>query len=183
MRICRKKHPILPDLRGKWRETASRFEKFYAMLTENNAAFNLTAITEREEVIHKHFLDSLAGAAYLPRAGGLRKSDRGRGFPSVPLAIVRRDVSFTLIESTGKKCAFLRKVSEALGAESDRGADACGGKRGATRHTASSSTRSSRGRWRRWCLVRVLSAAREAGRTADRVEGERRRDAGRGACG
>lgn len=107
-----------PDFAGLAREMArngEQFEKFYAMLTENNAAFNLTAITEREEVIHKHFLDSLAGAAYLPAGGRIAEVGSGAGFPSVPLAIVRRDVSFTLIESTGKKCAFLRKVSEALG--------------------------------------------------------------------
>ena len=107
-----------PDFAGLAREMArngEQFEKFYAMLTENNAAFNLTAITEREEVIHKHFLDSLAGAAYLSAGGRIAEVGSGAGFPSVPLAIVRRDVSFTLIESTGKKCEFLRAAVRELG--------------------------------------------------------------------
>ena len=108
------KNPDFTRICGRLREYGEKFEEFYSLLVTYNAAFNLTAITQREEVIHKHFLDSLAGEQFLEKGASVVEVGSGAGFPSVPLAIVRRDLSFTLIESTGKKCDFLRTVAREL---------------------------------------------------------------------
>lgn len=96
-------------------EKAEKFEIFSRLLAEYNQKFNLTSITEPREVRTKHFLDSLAGEGYLPAGARVAEVGSGAGFPSVPLMIAREDLTFTLIESTGKKCNFLRAVKEELG--------------------------------------------------------------------
>lgn len=75
---------------------------------------NLTAIRERAQQITRHVLDSLS---VLPWLGAERIADlgSGAGFPGIPLAIVAPARQFTLIESTGKKCDFLRHVVGELG--------------------------------------------------------------------
>ena len=107
--------PDFPRLAEKIGEHRQAFDTFYRLLLQYNAAFNLTAITQEEEVFHKHFLDSLAGEGYLPQGARVAEVGSGAGFPSLPLAIVRGDLHFTLIESTGKKCAFLRTAAQELG--------------------------------------------------------------------
>ncbi len=92
-----------------------QFGRLYALLLERNAQFNLTAITEEGEVFHKHFVDSLAGEHLFPQGAACAEVGSGAGFPSLPLAIVRGDLTFTLIESTGKKCAFLKEAVSLLG--------------------------------------------------------------------
>ena len=78
-------------------------------LADWNAKVNLTAITEPDEVVDKHLLDSLA---VLPFMKGLQVADvgSGAGFPGLPLAIADLDRRYTLFESTGKKVKFLRHV-------------------------------------------------------------------------
>ena len=109
------KTPDFIDLREQIQRNDQKFHTFYRLLIEYNAAFNLTAITQEEEVFHKHFLDSLAGAAYLAENARVAEVGSGAGFPSIPLAIVRSDLTFTLIESTGKKCSFLETAVKELG--------------------------------------------------------------------
>lgn len=89
-----------------------RFAAFREMLLGYNEKYNLTAITEEEEVNAKHFLDSLAGEALFPAGARVLEVGSGAGFPSVPLMLVRPDLSFTLVESTGKKCDFLISAAE-----------------------------------------------------------------------
>ncbi len=96
-------------------EERERFDAFYRLLTEYNQRFNLTAVTEEEEVIHKHYLDSVAGEYLIGRGERVAEVGSGAGFPSIPIAIVREDLRFTLIESTGKKCEFLRTAVRELG--------------------------------------------------------------------
>ena len=96
------------------KEHAEAFEKFASLLSEYNQKFNLTAITKPQEVEIKHFLDSLAGERYFPQGAAVAEVGSGAGFPSVPLMIARGDLRFTLIESTGKKCEFLRTVIREL---------------------------------------------------------------------
>lgn len=91
-------------------ENREKFTRFYEMLVECNAKYNLTAITEEKEVYIKHFLDSLAGEPLLFKGARVVEVGSGGGFPSIPLMLVRGDLHFTLIESTGKKCDFLRAV-------------------------------------------------------------------------
>lgn len=91
------------------------FEKYYELLTEYNARFNLTAITEKNDVYEKHFLDSVMGEGLFPKNASVLEVGSGAGFPSLPLKILREDLSFTLVESTGKKCDFLNTVIRELG--------------------------------------------------------------------
>lgn len=113
------KMPDFGRMKRLLEEKRAQFEAFYSLLLHYNAAFNLTAITQQEEVFHKHFLDSLAGENFLKQGARVAEVGSGAGFPSVPLAIVRGDLSFTLIESTGKKCNFLRTVARELGLKLD----------------------------------------------------------------
>lgn len=110
-------HENMPDFRELEAAVGKdeRFERFFALLAASNERFNLTAITDREEVIHKHFLDSLAGAFLFPRGARCVEIGSGAGFPSIPLKLYREDLTFTLIESTGKKCAFLERAVKELG--------------------------------------------------------------------
>ncbi len=107
----------MPDF-GRCREflekKKEKFDLFFELLTEYNARYNLTAIVEREEVEKKHFLDSLAGEFLFPEGALVYEVGSGAGFPSLPLAIVREDLKFVLIESTGKKCDFLRIAAKEL---------------------------------------------------------------------
>ena len=92
-----------------------KFDEFYSLLTEANKSFNLTAVCERNEVKIKHFLDSVLPADEFFKGADVAEIGSGGGFPSVPLKIVRPDLKFTLIESTGKKCGYLKEVVDKLG--------------------------------------------------------------------
>lgn len=85
-----------------------------AELREWNKRMNLTAITDPQDMVDKHLLDSLS---IQPHLHGRRIADigTGAGFPGLPLAIVNPRRDFTLIEATGKKCQFVRHAAEALG--------------------------------------------------------------------
>ena len=96
-------------------EAENKLEVYYRFLTEENAKYNLTAITERNEVYIKHFFDSIKPQKYFPPGAKVVELGSGGGFPSVPLKIVREDLNFTLIESTGKKCEYLKHVVDKLG--------------------------------------------------------------------
>ncbi len=106
----------------------NRFRQFGAMLVCENANLNLTAITDPIDVQLRHFADSLSVVPavddYVRLIGGdvamlstVRVLDvgSGAGFPGLPLAIVRPRVTVTLLEATGKKVAFLRRVADDLG--------------------------------------------------------------------
>lgn len=99
---------------GEKDESFSRFEE---LLLSYNEKFNLTALTDGREIYVKHFLDSLAGEGLIPPNSTVVEIGSGAGFPSLPIRIVREDLSFTLIESTGKKCEFLRTAVRELGLE------------------------------------------------------------------
>ena len=94
-----------------------RFRSYLDLLLGWNRKINLTAITEPEQVLDKHFLDSLAAAPLVP-AGRLIDVGAGAGFPGIPIALVRPDVQVSLLESTGKKAAFLRTAVHQLGLSS-----------------------------------------------------------------
>ncbi len=102
-------------------EQLERFEVYYRELVDWNRRANLTAIVDYREVQLKHFLDSLtvllvAGDGAGPSPGAtLADVGSGAGFPGLPLKIVRPDLHVTLIESIGKKTAFLHHIVETLG--------------------------------------------------------------------
>ena len=96
-------------------EKKQLFDAFFALLTEYNAKYNLTAITEEKDVFYKHFLDSAAGAFLFTEGAKVLEVGSGAGFPSIPLKILRPDLKMTLIESVGKKCEFLKVVVDNFG--------------------------------------------------------------------
>lgn len=92
-----------------------RFTAFREILIAENAKYNLTSITETAEINVKHFLDSAMGVSLFAQNARVVEIGSGGGFPSVPLMILRPDLQFTLVESVGKKCAFLNLVVQELG--------------------------------------------------------------------
>lgn len=96
---------------------AEKFEKFYGLLSEWNSRVNLTAITSFEDVVLKHFIDSAYGAKYIGDGASVCDVGAGAGFPSIPLKILRPDIKLTMIDSVGKKVAFLREAVNQLGFE------------------------------------------------------------------
>ena len=88
---------------------------YYEKVVECNKAFNLTAITEEKDFAVKHIIDSLAGVSEIPHGAKLCDIGSGGGFPSMPIAIARDDVSVTALDSTAKKMAFVAQSAKELG--------------------------------------------------------------------
>lgn len=95
----------------------SQFEAYFEMLVEKNKVMNLTAITERDDVILKHFIDSLALAKYYDfnKPANLIDVGTGAGFPGLPLAIAFPEIKVTLFDSLNKRILFLQEVVDELG--------------------------------------------------------------------
>jgi len=93
-----------------------KFELYRQILLRENEKYNLTAITEPEEIRQKHFEDSLSllDDIEIPQGASLLDVGSGAGFPGVPLLIARPDLRVTLLDSTAKKAEFLRMVAEEL---------------------------------------------------------------------
>ena len=96
-------------------EISEKFDLLYRELVKNNAAFNITAITDEKEVYIKHFADSLKGVDNFPQNAKVIEIGSGGGFPSVPIMLVRKDLKFTLAEATLKKCKYLEKLRDIFG--------------------------------------------------------------------
>lgn len=88
------------------------FEIYYSLLIEWNNKFNLTAITDRQGVAEKHFLDSLLGAKHFH--GKICDVGSGAGFPALPLAIFNPSLSVFMIDSLNKRVNFLNEVCAKL---------------------------------------------------------------------
>jgi 16S rRNA (guanine527-N7)-methyltransferase len=98
-----------------------QFQRYYQELIDWNARFNLTRITDYEDVQIKHFLDSLTAAVIIPQAakdsGRFVDIGAGAGLPGLALKIAFPAIRLTLIEATGKKANFLRHIVQTLGLE------------------------------------------------------------------
>jgi 16S rRNA (guanine527-N7)-methyltransferase len=88
---------------------------YQSELKKWNKAYNLTAITDDREIVIKHFLDSLLYLKAIPgHAKTLCDVGTGAGFPGLPIALVRPDLSMALVEPSRKRCAFLRHMEKRL---------------------------------------------------------------------
>lgn len=96
-------------------DKAELFQKYADMIVETNKSFNLTRILSEEDMAIKHFIDSIAASEYIPEGAKVIDVGTGAGFPIVPLAIMRRDIRATAVESSEKKLGFVKSVSDALG--------------------------------------------------------------------
>ncbi len=94
-----------------------QFEKYYELLVEWNKVMNLTGITEFDEVMQKHFVDSVAAAEYveMEKINSLIDVGTGAGFPGIPLKIVYPHLQVTLLDSLNKRIKFLDEVVDNLG--------------------------------------------------------------------
>ncbi len=98
------------------KEQLEQFQTFYQLLIEWNEKMNLTAITEKEEVIVKHFFDSITPSIFIPFTDqNIIDIGAGAGFPSIPLKICFPDLKLTLLDSLNKRITFLQTVSQELG--------------------------------------------------------------------
>ncbi|MEX1247875.1 MAG: 16S rRNA (guanine(527)-N(7))-methyltransferase RsmG [Anaerolineales bacterium] len=95
------------------------FDTYARELIEWNGRFNLTSITDPEQIRSKHFLDSLSCWLAIRQAppGRLIDVGSGAGFPGLPLKILRPEIGLTLVESTAKKAGFLEHLVQVLGLE------------------------------------------------------------------
>jgi 16S rRNA (guanine527-N7)-methyltransferase len=99
---------------------SGQLESYLELLLKWNARLNLTAIRTPEEIVRRHFGESLfAGFELFPDSSGAGESlldfGSGAGFPGIPIQILRPELSVTLAESRQKKAAFLREVVRNLG--------------------------------------------------------------------
>ena len=90
--------------------------QYYELVTEKNKVMNLTAITDYEEKIKKHFVDSLMIAKKTKFQKGVRLIDigTGAGFPGIPLKLMFPEVEIVLLDSLKKRIGFLQEVIQAL---------------------------------------------------------------------
>ena len=105
----------LQDYANLSNEQIEQFKNYYKLLIEWNEKINLTAITEEEEVITKHFADSLSIINYIPDNSKVIDVGTGAGFPGVPLKIVNESLQITLLDSLNKRLLFLDEVIKELG--------------------------------------------------------------------
>lgn len=93
--------------------TNKQLNEFYTymnLLIEWNKNINLTAITEPEEIIKKHFIDSLTISKNIQKDSSIIDVGTGAGFPGIPLKIVREDINVVLLDALNKRLNFLNEV-------------------------------------------------------------------------
>lgn len=101
--------PLTPEL-------GEKFGVYGSLLMRWNARTNLTAIRDEDGILRRHFVESIACARALPAGiGSLLDLGSGAGFPGLPIALCRPEISVTLAESQHKKAAFLREAIRTLG--------------------------------------------------------------------
>lgn len=96
-------------------EMLRQFEVYYREMVEWNTRFNLTAITSLDDVILKHFIDSVTAIKYIGHGASIIDIGSGAGFPAIPIKIVRPDVNVTMLDSLNKRINFLTHMIDLLG--------------------------------------------------------------------
>ncbi len=103
---CQKNNLIAPS-----NSQIEMFWSFDTLLAETNRVTNLTAIRNTEDAIYKHYVDSLLVSSLIPPNAHVLDLGCGPGFPSIPLSIMRPDLSFAALDSTDKKIRFVKDVA------------------------------------------------------------------------
>jgi 16S rRNA (guanine527-N7)-methyltransferase len=104
--------PYLPNIPSG---LCSQLSTYLDLLLKWNARTNLTAIREPEEIVRRHFGESLFAGRHLdPGTTTLLDFGSGAGFPGLPIALFRPEIAITLAESQNKKATFLREVIRTL---------------------------------------------------------------------
>ena len=107
-------------------ESLVLFDKYYDLLISWNKKFNLTSVTDREQVYIRHFADSIALMSYVDISGKkILDVGSGAGFPGIPLAIMSGNCDIVLLDSLQKRVGFLEHVISELGIDN---ADVCWGR-------------------------------------------------------
>ena len=98
-----------------------RLDKYAELLVETNKTLNLTAITDPDEIVYKHFIDSLSLLTCVDIKNGAKVIDvgTGAGFPGVVLLIARPDIKITLLDGTNKRLVFIKNVLDEIGLEAE----------------------------------------------------------------
>lgn len=97
-----------------------RIEKLFELtkiMLEVNEKMNLTAITDINGIILKHYADSLTVSEYIPNGAKVIDVGCGAGFPTLPLAIFREDLNITALDGTAKRIKYVDDTAKALGLE------------------------------------------------------------------
>lgn len=98
-------------------EQSTQLKTLMDFMLEYNKNVNLTRITEYDEIIEKHYIDSILPLTMVdvPRGTYCADIGTGAGFPSLPMNIYRPDLKFTLIDSLGKRITYLNLACEKIG--------------------------------------------------------------------
>lgn len=99
---------------GFFMEQLEQFFEYMELLIEWNEKMNLTAITDPEEIILKHFIDSITILNEIPNNSKIVDVGTGAGFPGIPLSIMNPTLKITLVDSLNKRLIFLQEVVNKL---------------------------------------------------------------------
>jgi 16S rRNA (guanine527-N7)-methyltransferase len=122
--MCEATHPVASRLNALLVEAAqtpldplqaSRFVTLHSLFLRWSARVNLSAIRDQDGILSRHFVESIACARALPAGiSTLLDFGSGAGFPGIPIALCRPEISVILAESQGKKAAFLSEAVRVL---------------------------------------------------------------------
>lgn len=91
-----------------------QFYEYMRLLLEWNKKINLTAITDENEIILKHFVDCISIQKHISGNSNIIDLGTGAGFPGIPLKILKTDIKITLVDSLNKRINFLKELIESL---------------------------------------------------------------------
>jgi 16S rRNA (guanine527-N7)-methyltransferase len=97
-----------------WPHVCRQLSTYLDLILKWNARTNLTAIRAPEEIVRRHFGESLFVGTHLAECTTLLDFGSGAGFPGIPIQLLHPEIAVTLAESQGKKAAFLREVARTL---------------------------------------------------------------------